>query len=91
MTKADLIDKIQSKADLDTKAAAGKALEAILEAFTEVLVADESITLVGFGTFRVAHRAARNGRNPRSGKEIQIPASKTVKFTVGKNLKDAVK
>jgi DNA-binding protein HU-beta len=90
MTKADLISIIQSKAGLDTKAAAGKALDATLEALGEALANGEAITLVGFGTFKVSERAARTGRNPRTGQEIQIPAAKTVKFSPGKRLKDAV-
>ncbi len=90
MTKADLINIIQSKAGLDTKAAAGKALDATLEALGEALANGDAITLVGFGTFKVSERAARTGRNPRTGQEIQIPAAKTVKFSPGKRLKDAV-
>ncbi len=91
MTKAELISKIQEKAGLESKAAAGKALDATLEAISDALAGGDSVALVGFGTFKVAERAARTGRNPQTGKEIQIPASKTVKFSVGKNLKDAVK
>ncbi len=90
MTKADLINIIQSKAGLETKAAAGKALDATLDAISEALAGGDAITLVGFGTFKVSERAARTGRNPRTGEEIQIPAAKTVKFTPGKRLKDAV-
>lgn len=90
MTKADLISIIQSKAGLDTKVAAGKALDATLEALGEALANGDAITLVGFGTFKVSERAARTGRNPRTGQEIQIPAAKTVKFSPGKRLKDAV-
>ncbi len=91
MTKAELIAKIQEKAGLESKAAAGKALDALIESITEALSAGESIALVGFGTFKVSERAARTGRNPQTGAEIQIPASKVVKFTVGKTLKEAVK
>lgn len=90
MTKADLIGIIQNKAGLETKAAAGKALDATLEAITDALAQGDAITLVGFGTFKSSERAARTGRNPRTGQEIQIPAAKTVKFTPGKSLKDAV-
>ncbi len=90
MTKADLISIIQSKAGLETKAAAGKALDATLEAIGESLANGDAITLVGFGTFKVSERAARTGRNPRTGQEIQIPAAKTVKFSPGKRLKDAI-
>lgn len=91
MTKAELIAKIQEKAGLESKAAAGKALDALIDSITEALAAGESIALVGFGTFKVAERAARTGRNPQTGAEIQIPASKIVKFSVGKTLKEAVK
>lgn len=90
MTKADLINTIQTKAGLETKAAASKALDATLEAITDALAAGDSLTLVGFGTFKTSERAARTGRNPRTGQEIQIPAAKTVKFTPGKSLKEAV-
>jgi len=90
MTKADLISTIQTKAGLETKAAASKALDATLEAITDALAQGDSLTLVGFGTFKSSERAARTGRNPRTGQEIQIPAAKTVKFTPGKRLKDAV-
>ncbi len=90
MTKTDLIGIIQLKAGLETKAAAGKALDATLEAIVDALAQDETITLVGFGTFKASERAARTGRNPRTGEEIQIPAAKTVKFAPGKGLKDAV-
>ncbi len=91
MPKTDLIEKIRDKAGFDTKAAAGKALEAVLESIREALVDGESVTLTGFGSFKVSERAARTGRNPQTGEEISIPASKAVKFTVGKMLKDSVK
>lgn len=91
MTKADLIAKIQEKAGLGSKAAAGKALDALLEAIQDALAGGDSVTLVGFGSFKVVKRAARKGRNPQTGAEIDIPASKAVKFSVGKALKEAVK
>lgn len=91
MTKAELIAKIQEKAGLESKATAGKALDALIDSIQEALADGESIALVGFGTFKVTERAARTGRNPQTGAEIQIPASKIVKFTVGKTLKEAVK
>jgi len=90
MTKAELIAKVAEKSKL-TKAAAGKALAALIEAVEATLEAGDKFTLTGFGTFEVLNRAARNGRNPRTGKAIKIPASKVVKFRVGKTLKDAVK
>ncbi|MEF3697618.1 MULTISPECIES: HU family DNA-binding protein [Desulfolutivibrio] len=91
MAKADLIEKVQVKAGFETKAAAGKALDAVVEVIRDALSAGETVTLTGFGSFKVSERAARTGRNPQTGKEIKIPASKAVKFTVGKALKEAVK
>jgi DNA-binding protein HU-beta len=91
MAKADLIEKIRVKAGFDTKAAAGKALDAVLETIRDSLAAGETVTLTGFGSFKVSERAARTGRNPQTGAEIKIPASKAVKFSVGKTLKDSVK
>ena len=90
MAKADLIEKVRVKAGMDTKASAGKALDAVLDVIKESLADGETVTLTGFGSFKVSERAARTGRNPQTGKEIQIPASKSVKFSVGKTLKDAV-
>jgi len=90
MTKADLIDKVASSAGL-SKADAGRALDAALDSITKSLKKGQKVTLVGFGTFSVAKRKARMGRNPRTGEEIKIAASKTPKFTPGKMLKRAVK
>ena len=90
MTKAELIAKVAEKSKL-TKAASGKALAALIEAVEAALKAGDKLTLTGFGTFEVINRAARNGRNPRTGKAIKIPASKVVKFKASKTLKDAVK
>ncbi len=90
MTKADLIDKIASGAGL-TKTDAGKALDATLDSIKAALKKGQKVTLVGFGTFSVSKRKARKGRNPRTGAEIKIPATKVPKFTAGKTLKDAVK
>ncbi|MDI6729837.1 MAG: HU family DNA-binding protein [Thermodesulfovibrionales bacterium] len=90
MTKADLIDKIASGAGL-TKTDAGKALDATLDSVKAALKKGQKVTLVGFGTFSVSKRKARKGRNPRTGAEIKIPATKVPKFTAGKTLKDAVK
>lgn len=91
MTKAELIEKIHGKSGLPTKAKSEAALDATIEAITECLAGGDSITLTGFGSFKVAKRAARKGRNPRTGKEIQIPPCSVVKFTPGKNLKESVK
>ncbi|HMK43365.1 MAG TPA: HU family DNA-binding protein [Dissulfurispiraceae bacterium] len=90
MTKAELIDKIAASAGL-TKADAGKALDATIDAVRIALKKSQKVTLVGFGTFSVSKRKARKGRNPRTGAEIKIPATKVPKFTAGKTLKDAVK
>ncbi len=90
MTKADLVDKIASGAGL-SKADAGRALDAALDSIKKSLKKGQKVTLVGFGTFSVAKRKARKGRNPRTGEEIKISASKTPKFTPGKMLKQAVK
>lgn len=90
MTKADLIGKVATKAGL-TKAEAAKALDSTIEAIKESLKKGEKVTLVGFGSFYVTKRKARKGRNPRTGQEIKIPATKIPKFSAGKSLKDAVK
>lgn len=89
MTKSDLIEKIASGTGL-TKADAGKTLDATLDAIKGALKKNQKVTLVGFGTFSVTKRKARKGRNPRTGEEIKIKASKTPKFTAGKALKDAI-
>lgn len=91
MAKAELIEKVQVKAGFSTKSEAGKALDAVVEVIKDALAAGETVTLTGFGSLKVSERAARTGRNPQTGKEIKIPASKAVKFTVGKALKEAVK
>ncbi|MDO5483771.1 MAG: HU family DNA-binding protein [Desulfovibrionaceae bacterium] len=91
MTKAELIEKIYAKAGLPTKAKAEEALEAVVSSLREALAAGESVTFTGFGSFKVVSRAARKGRNPRTGTEITIPASKVAKFTPGKSLKEAIK
>ncbi|WP_353120281.1 HU family DNA-binding protein [Nitratidesulfovibrio sp.] len=89
MTKADLVDKIAAKANL-TKASAERSLNAFLDAVKDALAAEGKLTLTGFGTFAVEDRQARKGRNPRTGAEIKIPASKVVKFRPGKTLKDSI-
>ena len=91
MTKAELVQKIHAKAGLPTKVLAEAALEAVISTLTEALKSGETVTFTGFGSFKVTERAARKGRNPRTGKEISIPASKAVKFTPGKLLKESVK
>lgn len=91
MTKAELVDKIHLKANLPTKAKTEDVLDAVINALREALIDGDSITFTGFGSFKVVDRAARKGRNPRTGEEITIPASKVVKFTPGKTLKDSIK
>ena len=89
MNKSELIDAIAASADLP-KAAAGKALDGMIEALTEALKKGDTVTLVGFGSFYVGERAERKGRNPKTGEEITIPSAKTPKFRPGKGLKDAL-
>ena len=89
MTKSELIDQIATSADL-SKAAAGRALDATIAAVQGALKQGGTVTLVGFGTFYVGKRAARSGRNPRTGAAIKISAAKVPKFRAGKGLKDAV-
>lgn len=89
MNKTELIDAIATAADLP-KAAAGRALDAVVESVTEALKKGDQVSLVGFGTFSVKHRAARNGRNPQTGATIEIKATNVPGFKAGKALKDAV-
>lgn len=89
MNKAQLVDKISGGADL-SKAAAGRALDSMLEAIVETLQDGDSVSLIGFGTFQVRDRAERSGRNPQTGEVIQIPAAKVPAFKAGKQLKDSV-
>ncbi|MDH5181174.1 MAG: HU family DNA-binding protein [Gammaproteobacteria bacterium] len=89
MNKAELIDAVADGADI-SKADATRALETILAQITNTLKKGDQVALVGFGTFAVKERAARTGRNPRTGETINIPASKVPGFKAGKALKDAV-
>ena len=89
MTKTELVDKIASKTNL-TKKDSGQALDAVFEAITEALAGGERVQLVGFGSFEVRERAARKGRNPQTGQEIEIAARQVPAFKAGKALKDAV-
>jgi len=89
VNKAELIDKVAEGADI-SKAAATRALDTVLDSITGALKSGDVVTLVGFGTFQVKDRAARTGRNPRTGEAIQIKASKNPSFKAGKALKDAV-
>ena len=89
MNKTELIDAMADSADI-SKAAAGRAFDAAVNAITEALKNGDQVSLIGFGTFTVRERAARAGRNPQTGKEIKIPAKKVVKFKAGAELADAV-
>ncbi len=89
MNKSELIDAIAAAADL-SKADAGRALDATIEAITGALKKEDTVSLVGFGTFQVKTRSAREGRNPQTGATIQIAEAKVPGFKAGKALKDAV-
>ena len=89
MNKADLIDKIAGAADI-SKAQAGTAIDTLIDGVTASLKKGERVTLVGFGTFAISQRRARNGRNPQTGATIKIAARKVAKFTPGIELKKAV-
>ncbi|WP_346728179.1 HU family DNA-binding protein [Marinifilum caeruleilacunae] len=89
MNKQELVSAIAEKAEL-TKADSENAVNAMVEAIKEALAKGESTQLIGFGTFSVSERAARTGRNPQTGKEIQIAAKKVVKFKAGKAIDEAV-
>ena len=90
MNKSELIDAIADSADI-SKAAAGRAVDAVVEAITGALKSGDQVTLIGFGTFSVTKRSARKGRNPQTGKEINIPAKKVVKFKAGAGLQGKIK
>jgi len=89
VNKSDLVEAIAKSADMP-KAAAARALDATIETIKKALKKGDTVSLVGFGTFKVGKRAARNGRNPRTGATIKIKAAKVPKFSAGKGLKDAV-
>lgn len=89
MNKTELIDAVAEAADL-TKADSSRAVDAVVAAITKALKDGDAVTLVGFGTFQVRDRAARTGRNPKTGDTIKIAASKNPSFKAGKALKDAV-
>jgi DNA-binding protein HU-beta len=89
MNKGELVTKIAEGADL-SKASAGRALDSLIESVTAELASGGDVALVGFGTYKVNDRAARTGRNPQTGAEIQIAAAKVPAFKAGKALKDAV-
>ena len=89
MNKTELVEAMAKKTS-ETKKATEEALNALIETITEALASGDKIQLVGFGTFEVIHRAARKGKNPQTGEELKIPASKAPKFKAGKALKDIV-
>ncbi len=90
MNRADLVTRISKDAEI-TKRQAEKALNALVDGIQEALNNGDSVTLVGFGTYSVMSRAARKGRNPQTGREIFIPASKSPKFKAGKSLRESVR
>ncbi|MBP1931979.1 HU family DNA-binding protein [Ammoniphilus resinae] len=89
MTKTDLVAYVAEKAEL-TKKDSGKAVDAVFEAIESSLKKGEKVQLIGFGNFEVRERAARKGRNPQTGEEIEIAASKLPAFSAGKALKESV-
>jgi DNA-binding protein HU-beta len=90
MNKAELIDAVATKSDL-TKQDSKKAVDALFETISNTLAKEEKIQLLGFGTFEVRERAERTGRNPQTGEEMTIPASKVPAFKPGKELKESIK
>lgn len=90
MNKGELIEKVAKNSGL-SKTDAEKALASILDAIAEAVATGEKVTLIGFGTFSVSERAAREGRNPQTGETMQISAKKSVKFKAGSKLLEAVK
>ncbi len=89
MNKSDLVNSIAAAAGIK-KTEADKALDAVFDSITEALVKGDEVRLIGFGTFAVSHRPASEGRNPRTGDKLKIPAKKLPKFRPGKGLKEAV-
>jgi DNA-binding protein HU-beta len=89
VNKSELVEAIADGADI-SKASAGRALDSALDAITTALQNGEQVSLIGFGTYSVKHRAARTGRNPQTGAEIEISAANVPSFKAGKALKDAV-
>jgi DNA-binding protein HU-beta len=90
MNKGELVEKVVKECEL-SKAAAEQVVTSIFGAITDAMAAGDKVTLIGFGTFSVSERAAREGRNPRSGETMNIPAKKVVKFKAGTKLNDSVK
>ena len=90
MTKKEFVEKLQAKGNFETKAAAERAMDAVLGTIEDTLLTGDNVQFVGWGTFEVKEVAARTGRNPKTGEEIAIPAKKAVKFKAGKGLADRV-
>ena len=90
MNKGELVEKVAKECEL-SKAAAEQVLASVFGAITDAMAAGDKVTLIGFGTFSVSERAAREGRNPQSGATMNIPAKKVVKFKAGTKLTDMVK
>ncbi|MBU8905364.1 HU family DNA-binding protein [Desertibacillus haloalkaliphilus] len=90
MNKTDLVNEVSEKTELAKKDATN-AVNAVFESITDALAKGDNVQLIGFGTFEVRERSARKGRNPQTGEEIEIAASKTPAFKAGKQLKDSVK
>ena len=89
ITKKDVVNLVKAKTDLSAKTT-GEVVDALLDVITEALTDGDSVRFTGFGTFSVTERAARTGKNPRTGEVIEIAASKSVSFKAGKSLKDKV-
>ena len=89
MNKQDLVNLVSEKTGI-SKEAAGKVQKAVIEAISSTLEKGDSVSLIGFGSFKIVDRAAREGRNPSTGEKMQIPASKAVKFTPSKVLKERI-
>ena len=90
MTKDGLVEAVMKATGMETKASAQRAVEAVLDTIVKTMSRGEDVAITGFGTFRVAKRAAREGRNPKAGEKIHIAASIKAKFRAGKLLKEAV-
>jgi DNA-binding protein HU-beta len=90
MNKQELVEAVKAKADIESTAAADRAVKAVLEAIQEGVKQDGSVQLIGFGTFSVKERGARDGRNPLTGEKIKIAASKSVGFKAGASFKELV-
>ncbi len=89
MNKSELIDAIAAKTEL-SKVASGKALDAVIEAIVQAVAKGDGVSLVGFGSFKASPRAAREGKNPKTGEKIKIPATTVPKFSAGASFKAAV-